>query len=65
MTAPSGWLKRALALFLFSLVFLVEPLNASCGVNDLLFTGKEGMAFIAQLNPQRLPGRTGRESVTA
>lgn len=50
--------------FLFPLVFLVEALNSSCGIDDLLLTREEGVTFVAKLNPQGLACGTGRKRVT-
>jgi hypothetical protein len=57
--------RAGLTLFLFPLIFLVEAFNTPCGIYDLLLTGKEGVAFIAKLNPEVLPGGTCCEGVTA
>jgi len=53
------------ALFFFSLVLLVEALHASCGIDDLLLTGEKGMALVAELDSQGLPGRAGGKGVAA
>ncbi len=41
-------------------VFATEPLNTTCGIQQLLFAGKIGMAVGANFDRDRLAGRTGR-----
>ena len=44
---------------------LVEPINTSTGVNQLLLAGIEGVALGADFNSDVALGRTGSKSVTA
>ena len=53
-----------LALVL-NIVAAFEPFHSACGINNLLFTGKERMAFTAELNLQILTGGTDGEGIAA
>jgi hypothetical protein len=52
-------------LLLVQLVALFEFLHPPSGIYDFAFAGKEGVALTAQLYPEFLLGRTGREGVPA
>jgi len=46
-------------------VFLVEALDAACGINELLLAGKEGMAGRTDFNLDILYRRTGLDDIAA
>ena len=46
-------------------VALLEAIDTSAGIHQLLFAGVEGMTFGTNINPQFLLGRSGFERLTA
>ncbi len=46
-------------------VFLLELFYASFCIEDLLAAREEGMTFRADIDPYRVPGRTGIEALAA
>ena len=52
-------------LFLLQAETLVETVNTSTGVNQLLLAGIERVALGADLNTNVLLGRTGSKDITA
>ena len=57
--------KRCRLYFLLQAETLVEAINASTGVNQLLLAGIEGVALGADFNTDLLLGRASGKSITA
>ena len=56
---------RILSVFLLQAEALVEAINTSTGVNQLLLAGIERVALGADLNTNVLLGRTGSKDIAA
>ena len=52
-------------LKLLNAVLLVELINTTAGINELLLAGVEGMALGADFNGDALTGRTGLDGCAA